>query len=229
MAKPTIISTQKVIITPEEPTVYMSDKVHYQCSFCGKMTGLYPISRHLCEKLSGDSFHCPFCLRNRFNGKMNRHILILSFRAIVGYYFHEKYQASSNRSIWLSEIKDCIRSHEKVGLQNPIFSYDPETLLWFVNFERVGKGRKKIRVVEVLKTLVNMLACFNLPQHIPNIQMTKLFTKYSEAVKKFYKERYRPEGKRLLIPTLAQCGVYDSVNFKLDDTRLFLPDKLGMR
>jgi hypothetical protein len=70
--------------------------------------------------------------------------------------------------------------------------------------------------------------------------MCKLYQKYEEAIDDFYKERFRPEGKKLLIPTLKNCGsimwggVCSTYHYQqgqqqkmsLEDTRLFMPHML---
>jgi hypothetical protein len=220
------IVKQDVKIVPKEIVSSLgelSDIVHYECAFCAKTTGLPINQRKICEKLSGAEFYCPFCLRHNFNTKANKHILIMSFKSIAGYYYYEKYLYANNRQIWFSEIRDIMDSHERVGLQNPAFNYDPSTFLWFVDFSKVGRGKRKIKVSEVQKTTLNILACFNLMDHVPTIKMAKLFEKYREAIEKFYQQRYRPEGKRLLIPTLAGCGVWDSKKFPMDNTKMITP------
>jgi hypothetical protein len=204
----------------------LSDRIHQQCCFCEKTLGLYPPQRRLCERLSGDSFYCVFCLRHGFNTKANRHVLVMSFRAIAGYYYYEKYQYANHRQLWVSEIEDYLDAHEAVGLQNPVFSYDPESMLWFVDFNKVGRGRRKIRIHDVLKTVVNILACFNLPEHVTTLKMPKLYQKYSEAIEKFYTQRYRPDDRRLLIPTLQNCGVWESKKYGMENTRCFCSPKL---
>jgi hypothetical protein len=94
----------------------------------------------------------------------------------------------------------------KIGLRNPLFNYDPESLIWFVDFRRVGKSKKKLPLEEVKKTLVEMLASFNLHVHVKGLNMTAYFEKFEEAIHEFYDKRYRPEGKRLLAPTFKGCG-----------------------
>lgn len=189
----------------------LAEIIYYECKLCAKTTGLYPDQRKLCEKLSGNSFYCNFCIQNNLTTKNNKNILILSFRAIIGYYHQFMYLG--NKKIYHSQIEDFIKSHQEVGLLNPVFRYDPESYLWFVDFSKVGRGNKKIPVSEVLKTVVNILSCFSLPLIIDGLKPSLIYEKYEEAIKKFYSLRYRPENKRLLIPTLTNCGgVCDTKN-----------------
>ena len=223
------IDTQKVVLSPKKVDAQgeLADKIYYECGFCGKRSGLYAHERRLCEKLSGEKgFYCSFCLRHNFHTKLNRNILVMSFRSIVAYYYYEKYLFNGNREIWISEIEDYLAAHAEVGSRNPVFSYDPESFLWFIDFNKVGRGKRKIRMIEVLKTIINMLVCFNLHQHIPNVKQGNLYQKFAEAIMKFYKNRYRPDDKRMLIPTLKECGVYESKRFNFDHSRDFIPDRI---
>ncbi len=218
----TTIATQNIKLRPIKQDLggELSDQISYRCSFCFKLVGLYPTARRICEKLSGDDFYCAHCLRNSFNTKASRHILILSFRAVIGYYYEALYNTTP-RELWISEIEDYVQMHSLVGQQNPVFKYDPESMLWFVDFSKIGRGKKKIRITDVLKTVINVLACFNLHQHVPLIKMSKFYGKYEEAITKFYRQRYRPDDKPLLIPTLAGCSEVDPKKVCIDDTRDF--------
>ena len=200
----------------------LSDYIHCECKFCRKIVGLYPSFRKMCERLSGGEFYCSFCLRNSFNGKLNRNVLILSFRGIIGYYYYEKYINCNNRQMCISEIEGYIESHVKTGLQNPLFSYDPETMLWFIDFNHVGRSSKKIKINEIMKTIANILVCFNLQINMPALKTQKLYQKYKMAIMKFYSNRFRPINRPHLIPTLSGCGIAETKKYNVDDTRDFL-------
>ena len=205
----------------------LSEHIHYSCCFCGKQVGMLPMIRKWCERLSGQRFYCPFCLRHNMHTKANKHILIMSFRSVFAYYYYAKYVSVVKRNLWLSEITDIIDSHWDAGIQNPVFTYDPDSFLWFIDFSKVGKGRKKVRASEVLKTIQNQILCLNLPHHITSIKMGKFYHKFETAVEKFSQERYRPTNKRFLIPTLKDCGGYESnKKFTFDDSRGFIPDNM---
>jgi hypothetical protein len=231
MPKATKIQQQSVKLTPVKKDLggELAEKIYYECDFCRKTVGLHPEIRRVCERLSGDGFYCAFCLRNNFHIKSNRHILITSFRGVIGYYYYALY-ASPHRQLYLANLEDYISSHIHAGSQNPIFRYDPESYLWFIDFSRVGRCRKKIKLQDVNRTIVNVLTCFNLWDHIPNVRMHKLYDKYAEAVEKFHTQRYRPEGKRMCLPTLSQCFTYPyqyeqqlPKGYNLEDTRNFTP------
>lgn len=217
-------------------------KMSRKCNFCEKETVSEPESQRLCDLLcQPNKFYCNFCLRHSLNMKDNKHVLMMTFRAIFGYYYYEFYQTPKSPLMYLSEIQDYIDLHRDTGLTNPIFSYDPTSYIWFVDFRRVGAGKKKITVDDVKKTVIDILASFNLATTIMGVDMNKLYQKYAEAIDDFYTKRYRPEGKRLLAPTLKNCGnvqwggvnnahwqaqqiqQQQSQKMTLEDTKGFLP------
>lgn len=127
--------------------------------------------------------------------------------------------------MWLSEISDYIKAHEQAGLQNPVFHYDPETYLWFVDFSKVGNGRKKIEIEDVLKTVMNILTCFNLYEYA-NGGMHSFYNKYRDAIVKFHEQRYRPEDRPFLIPTLQMRDLPKGIT--VEDTRAFTSHSMEM-
>lgn len=229
MTQPAVI-VSKVKLTPLAPAPFggLSEDVIRTCNFCAKEVNASSYVERINQRLGGkkEDFYCSFCLRNNLHTRNSRHILVISFRSIIGYYYYEHYMnshMSTNRRIWLAEIEDFIQIHAKVGLSNPVFSYDSETLLWLVDFSKVGTSKKKIKVEEVLKTVVNVLATFNLAEQIPGIHAYRLFEKYKDAIMEFYNQRYRPEGKKMLIPTLVGCiGGDNRLNVILEKTRNFI-------
>jgi hypothetical protein len=219
------INSNNIRLLPVEEELHgeLSDRIYYQCQFCEKQVGLQAPSRKICEKLSGNQFFCTFCLRNQFYTADNRHILALSFRGIIGYYYYALY---NTKRMWLSEISDYASEHEKAGLENPVFHYDHDTFMWFIDFRKIGRGRRKIRLNDTLKSIVSILSVFNIYHHAPSVKLHKIYGKFEEAIIKFHSERYRPEGKRLLIPTLSGCIQEVTKNLNMEDTRYFLPQLL---
>lgn len=221
---------QRVALKPSHTNPgELSEDAFYECNFCNKLVGTSAEARRLCETLSGDeAFYCSFCLRHGFNTRNNKHVLPISFRSIIGYYYYAFYctEEGMKRRMWLSEIKDYIKCHEQVGLLNPLFSYDPETYMWFVDFAKVGNGRRKVEVNDVLRTVTNVLACFNL-YHFVQGDLNRFYGKYRDAIDRFYQQRFRPEGRPCVVPTLS--GIRPSVKFDLEITRNFLPHKLIAR
>lgn len=182
----------------------LAEKTYSICECCTKCVGLYKVERNLCERLTADGhFYCGFCIRHRFNTRNNRDVLIMSFRSIIGFFYDYLYKDKSEISF--SQVQDYVQLHQKVGLQNPIFYYDEESMLWFVDFSRVGRGKRKLPLKDVLQTTMGILSCFNLSQVVSDANMHKIFEKYRGAIEKFCSHRYRPEGRWLLVPTLSGC------------------------
>lgn len=212
---------------PASPNGELSDKVYRKCCFCEKNCETSS-SHPLIDKLSGPgNYFCAFCLRHNLHTAANRDVLILSFRSIIGYFYFQNYvNTTSGRKLWLAEIEDYIESHVEAGLVNPLFLYDPETMLWFVNFAKIGTSKKKAPLDEVHKTILSILTCFNLNDTVPGISMSSLYVKYKDAIDNFYRKRYRPADRRMLIPTLANTGVVEPKTCTLDRTRSFIAEDL---
>jgi hypothetical protein len=195
-------------------------EISYQCAFCEKITTLDPPHRAMCKRLSDDLFYCPFCLRHGFHHKSNRDVLILTWRGIFGYLYYSKY-AIRGGNLSLSEIGDVIRNHAIVGLKNPVFSYDPESYLWFIDFGRVGIGRKKLDLQDILTTTEEICSVFP-------VDSTKVYLRFDPAIRKFFSHRYRPDDTKILCPTLSGMIEMPKV-FKKEMARNFEPKDLCLR
>lgn len=233
MTNPDKLFICQVKLNPLEPesSGELSDTIFRKCFFCEKSCQITPEQSFLIQKMSGPgNFYCPFCLRHNLHNKSSRNTLILSFRSIIGYLYFQNYLHSMDRNkLWISEIEDHIASHEQAGLVNPLFLYDSETMLWFVDFSKVGHSKKKVPLDEVLKTVVSILTSFNLSKTVPNLSTATLFNKYSAAIKLFYDSRHRPENKKMLIPTLTGCGIMEPKVFSFDGTRDFIFEDLQLK
>jgi hypothetical protein len=197
------ISETKIEEIQEDLKGELSEDFFQKCSFCEKTVELVPFNRKIIEKFNDTkNFYCPFCIRNNFYTKNRYNVLCFSFRGIIGYFYYFLYH---NNKIWFSEIEDYIDSHVQTGLLNPLFVYDQENLIWFVDFSKIGKTKRKVLLEEVNKTIINILVCFNLHDNIPLINMVILYNKFQLAFLNFYEKRKRPEKKRILIPTLSGC------------------------
>lgn len=233
----------EVEIVPVENAIDLegNSKVYRKCAFCEHETLLTGVSKTLLGKLSPPGkFYCSHCMRHNYHTRDGKHVMMLTFRGIFGYFYYEFYAfPKSVTHMYLSEIQDHIDLHVAVGMQNPVFSYNPENYCWFLDFRKIGASKKKLPIESVYSTIAEILASFNLPYNVRNIQLNKLYEKYREAIEKFHKERYRPDGQKLCVPTLKGCGVSDwtfggcgvtssSTNntgnkISLDDTKMFLP------
>lgn len=211
----------------------LSKESYCECYFCGKIIHLTGEFVDLLERLTGIYYHCPFCVRHGFHQKRSKDVLIMSFRGIIGYYYYGVFLKEYSPAIYLSDIHSMIRSHQAAGSINPVFMYDPDTFLWFVDFSKVGKGKKKIGIEHVLKTVINILACFNLGKIVVGFKTSTLYQKYEEAILKWYELRQRPKGVYFLSPSLIGCSATitggtssNGYSFSIEETRDFLPQEL---
>lgn len=178
-----------------------------RCNFCCKETPRTDVVSRYQDRLSGPGrFYCPFCLRHGFNHRSGRDVMALTFRGIIGYYYYAFYQMS--RQVWMyaSEIQDYVTAHERAGRNNPLFCYDPDSYLWFVDFRRVGASKRTLPVSEVLKTVGEIILAFDLYENVTDIRVNAVYQKYAEAIMKFYQLRSRPPGAKVLSPTLYKTG-----------------------
>jgi hypothetical protein len=244
--RPKILHASVKITAEESPGLTVADaKTWRKCNFCDKEVAVNPANIRYADRLSGpDKFFCNFCLRNRLNQKDSRHTLLLSFRGIIGYYYYSFYHFTKPL-MYITEIMDYIELHRQAGMQNPLFLYDHDSFMWFIDFTRVGQGRNKLPVEEILKTVTEILLTFSLQECVKDIRPYKLYAKYEEAIFKFYHQRSRPANMRVLSPTLKMTGAGEYAPEKLaresynsfvtanekrripiDDTRNFTPDVL---
>jgi hypothetical protein len=191
----------------------LAESFFIKCSFCEKRCKNTYETAELLIRLSGDQgFFCPFCIRNGFNTKNSRNILVLSFRSLVGYCYLERGQIKDEKII-SNQITKLVEKHTKIGLMNPIFYYDSETMLWFINFEKVGNTRKKVSIEEINQTIQKILECFLQQDSLSDADIESVYQKYKKAIEIFYSKRRRPNKKRMLIPTLG-LEIKSNVNIR---------------
>ena len=218
------VLSEKVVGEPEDKLANYSYK---SCSFCQKMVRLGSDNAQSCMRLSRKRFYCSFCLRNDFQFRSSRNVLIFSYRSIIGYYYIKHYIKKMGATIWLNQIEDMIEIHRKIGLRNPVFSYDPSTYLWFADFNKIGSASYKAPFEEVLVSAKWIMSAFQLSQVLTMQNEESMWDRYEEAFKVFYKSRQRPAGKKMLIPTLKGIG-YGQDEF-FDETREFTASQLNFK
>lgn len=183
-----------------------------RCNFCHKDSVMKETTYKDAFQLGHGYFYCPFCVRNRFNYKKREHILLMDFKGIIGFYINYLY---SEGTIYNFQIIDYIRKHSITGLKNPIFSYDHESMLWFVDFTRVGNTKNKVPIESVIQNTKNIIQSFDVNKNIKNCNPQKILDKYEESINDFYVSRKRPEGKRILSPTLKNCTYRAQIDWDL--------------
>lgn len=216
------VSEVRIEKIPTSNSQELSEIFIRTCDFCEKKCQSQRCSTTLCQKISEEPFFCTFCIRSNHHHKSRKDVLILSFRPLFAQLYYENYlsQATLDK-LYLSNIEDFIHAHRDVGLLNPAFSYDPDTMLWFVDFAKVGKKSRQIELIEVYKTVLNILFCFNFWKSFKTVDPIRYFLKFKTAIDEFHQKRSRPKNKRMLIPTLSNCG---EVMFKVpsDKARTFI-------
>lgn len=187
----------------DQNDIFANEAISLSCDFCQKeLIYQNPFIKYF---ESNDNTFCPFCIRSGYHTKIRRNILIISFRSIISYYYNWNY-CQKTPTIYISQIKDAINQHAEVGLRHPAFNYDPETYLWFIDFAKIGTKKKQIPIETVLKNIIEIISCFNPYQYLKGFKSNAFYSKYAEAINEFYHKRYRPEGKRLCLPTLIGCA-----------------------
>jgi hypothetical protein len=190
--------TQVDIDTEKE----LSSSFYHSCFFCDKLVSVRPQNFKSCVRLSGKKFHCAFCLRNNHNYRSNRNVLILSYRGIIGYYYRMLYLTKPHK-LWFNQIENLIEKHQKIGLQNPVFSYDPSTFLWFIDFNKIGSEKRKAPFDDVQKNVKLMFDVFDIETHIEKNVAEAMLDRFDKALTFFYEKRKRPKDRRMLIPTFS--------------------------
>lgn len=214
----------EIVSNESSPFVDSAARIKILCNFCGKQVCIPRFRKKNYSAVYGkEKFFCNHCVRHGFTTKLNSNVLILSFKGIIAYYYYALYR--TKHYLFYHDIEDYIESHREVGLKNPVFSYDNESYLWFIDFNKIGSGVRRLEIEEVHKTIIEILASFNMRRHIEGIQEHSIYKKYNEAITEFYQKRTRPADKRILSPTLVKCGALDMPKeFPLEATREFTPE-----
>lgn len=175
----------------------LSEYVSCECNFCEKRTQRTQEEYERLIRLGHGFFYCPFCLRHHYTTRARKHVLLLDFKGVIGYYYSRLYPSV----FFLSEIKDFVANHIRMGLNNPIFACDTENLLWFIDFGRVGDSKRKLPLLNVQQTVDDILSAFALTE-VSYASTNVLRKKYHEAIDIWYESRKRPADHRILSPTL---------------------------
>lgn len=187
----------------------LSDITYRTCTFCDKVVRGNQLDFKSYLKLC-ENFHCPFCLRNKFHLPSSQNILILSYRSIIGYYYHEHYLHGTKS---LYQLEQQIEAHVNIGLKSPVFTFDPTNYLWFIDFNHIGKSEHEIPITDILRVIKNMMNSFDIQNSISDKAANAVLRKYKSAINQFNIARYRPIGKRMLIPSLVGCVSTKDNNF----------------
>lgn len=183
----------------------LSNIFYHTCMFCEKLVRVSSHNFESCRNLGGGKFYCPFCLRNNFHHRSSKNVLMFSYRGIFGQFYEQNYMEldpDAPKRLWISDIKQMISNHEILGMRCPMLSYDPTTYLWFADFNKVGSNPRKAPFLEVQAAVMGILTCFHLSKIYGQYALEDVWDKFDKALTLFYEQRKRPEGRRMLIPTL---------------------------
>lgn len=221
-------------ISPITPKIegQLSDSYYKNCRFCGKLVKTNLSVMRGCVNLSGDKFYCAFCLRHNHHFRTSKNILVFSYRGIIGYYHLKLYCAAKAHyaypQLYLSDIIKMEQCHHEIGIRSPVLSYDPSTMLWFADFNRIGKDKNKAPYKEVERLAHKMLKVFQIDGFFGKGE-EDFWEKFQSAIKVFYRQRKRPKDRRMLIPTLQGVVVDNYLNHDdWDATRGFVASDLAL-
>ena len=202
-------------------TKQLSEFVSKNCFFCHKLVKSDHESFKTMHNMTGNRFYCPFCIRNNFHHRSNRNILAISYRGIFGFYYYGMYL--NQRKLWWSEINSMIENHIKIGTSNPVFIYDPETFMWFIDFNKIGSKKRKLPYHFVKKTAKLILESFHMSEITKYHQIEKrMWQKFEKSLDIYHEKRQRPKNRKFLIPTFSQIMAKERQKF-FEKTREFLP------
>lgn len=184
-----------------------NETIHCRCAFCDKRCVVYPKDRWFGEQLTcSETYYCDFCLRHDYYMNHSKNVMVLSFKGILGYYFYSYHVLPKTTSqMTVAEVQEFIDGQYRIGMNNPVFNYNKADFTWFIDFNKIGKGKRKIPVDYVLKTIIAQLTYLNLYENVPGVSPKKVYNKYQEAVMTFYKKREK--DSKVFIPTLWGCGI----------------------
>src|SRR5581483_6869317 len=138
------------------------------CNFCCKLEIFSQIQKHFLDILvNNDKFYCQFCLKNEHYKSYANKVFALSFRGIIGYYYYCYYNIPKQIILTTDELRDLVETHRSIGNRNPVFRYDYDSMIWFIDFNKVGKSGKKLSVNSVLETLIEIICSFNIYDNVP--------------------------------------------------------------
>jgi len=207
-------------------------RVSGTCFFCEK-NSVYPKNlRKISELIVGPKkLFCNFCLRNEFYKlRHQKHVLLMSFRGVIAYYYYCFHLSPKTSAMYMMDLEGYINLHVRFGKQNPLFRYDPESYLWFVDFSKVGNKPRQMPLEYVLETVVGILSTFDIYNNAKDVSPAQFFQKYREAITDFHHHRRRPKSQRILTPTFYGCGIPHETNLgraiPVNMLRNFTPNQL---
>lgn len=168
------------------------------CSFCQKYFTLTDEYKYL--KFT-NNIYCKNCFRNKYYHKyFSKNILLLSYKAVFGYYYHCFVKAPKYSNMQLSSLREIIDKHVKAGMTNQLFNYDPDNFLWIIDLNYNPKFE------DIFKTIVLQVYSLELYNHLPDFSSASYLLRFKKAVQEFIETKSRPKDCKILCPTLYGCN-----------------------
>lgn len=186
----------------------ISDYFCYNCCFCGRFTNVSSTNSQTLKCLNNNDLYCVFCLRHRYIKPRSNHVLMISFRNVIKWYY--EYLYCQERLIYLLEIKDMIQKHQDVGLSNPVLNYDPSNFLWFIDFNDVERKNPSL-IQEISNTMKNCFRCFEIKSHL---DVETYWKPLKSSIENFYSRRVL--SKKVLEPKIHVENLVAD-DFTIDD------------
>ena len=175
----------------------LTDSFYKTCSRCSKDVLITPeIVKHMPKGMVNGKFHCKFCLTHGFDIKQP---LIFSFRSIICYLYYIHEAGKSNHLKYACQLADFIKAHREAGSKSFCLSYDDESFNWFMDSSIVGDVDGRIQTREVLKIVVEMIACFNPSKN--SMDCLETYRKIKDAIEAAIAGNV---DQRVIVPMLPQ-------------------------
>lgn len=161
------------------------ENMGHLCSFCGTLVNFdYSDSENFFQKLCKEKNYCLTCLRQDYGSKNDQYLNNIFMFGLNSIFF--KYYNYYPSKISLSEIKEIILNHARIGLKNPIFSYNSLNFMWFVDFNKIDNNFIEIQIIE--NTIKEIINCATKKMETKQTR-NEIKKKYINALNKFNKKR----------------------------------------
>ena len=137
----------------------LTDSFYKTCSRCAKdVLVTQHTARQMPKSLVDGRFHCRFCVTHGFD---KRQPFMFSLRSLICHLYESHEAGQSTHVRYACQVADFIKEHREAGAKSFCLSYDDESFNWFMDCSLVGDGDGRIQTREVLKTVVEIISCFN--------------------------------------------------------------------
>jgi len=137
----------------------LSNNFYKYCSSCSRYIVITPENYSFVPNgmLDGD-FLCKFCIRHSMH---KRNCLVFSLKSFILHLYDLHCSEDFENLMYRFQIEDHIREHRDAGLKNYCLAYDEDSFNWFLDLDLVGNSLGKVPQVDVFKSIIEMMLCFN--------------------------------------------------------------------